>query len=117
MKNMFCTAKRKTGVENTLADSGCSQWHKIVELENYPTANTHIQDGQGKLTQAPWHYEEGGQHGATVSLLTACASIQPALRRLDGNSGQTVARPEKNRRRRHPRIPSSLVASHRGPLQ
>ena len=83
IQNMFGEAFRKTGVENILADSSCSPWHKIVEHENYPVANIYIQEGQGKLTQAPWYYEERGQQGATVSSLTACAAIRPYLKRLD----------------------------------
>ena len=74
---MSGAAIRKTGVVNILADSGCSQWHQFAVLENYPIANTQIRDGQGKLTQAPWSYGEGGQQGAAASLLTACAAIQP----------------------------------------
>ena len=72
---MFGEAIRVKGVKSILADSGCSQWQIIVENENYSLANTYIQNGQGKLTQAPWYYEEGGQQSATVFSLTACAAI------------------------------------------
>ena len=73
----------KECVKNILANSDCSPWHKIIDYENYPMANSYIQNGQGKLTRAPWDYEEGGQQGATVSSLTACAAIQPYLKQLD----------------------------------
>ena len=83
LENMFGTAIRMEGVKNILANSDCSPWHKIIDYENYPMANSYIQNGQGKLTRAPWDYEEGGQQGATVSSLTACAAIQPYLKQLD----------------------------------
>ena len=120
MESILGTAKRKTGVDSYLADSCCSQWHQIADIENNPIANTHIQDGQGKLTQAPWSYGEGGELGATATLFTPCAAIQPYLRRLDEtlrpHSGSARRGIEK-RRWCHPRTPRSLVASHRGLLQ
>ena len=35
------------------------------------------------MARAPWKYSEGGQQGATSSLIMACAAIQPHLARLD----------------------------------
>ena len=43
----------------------------------------HLHTRRQRQAQTLWSYGEGGQQGATGSLITACATIQPALKRLD----------------------------------
>ena len=52
-------------------------------METYPESEIFYKDSKGQMAKAPWKYSEGGQQGATSSIILACAAIQPHLARLD----------------------------------
>ena len=52
-------------------------------MKSYPESTIYIRNSNGTFVEAPWSFSEGGQQGATVTLLTACAAIQPYLEELD----------------------------------
>ena len=83
-------SQAETGVEIILADTGCCQWQNIAESENYPISDIYIQDGNRKLTQAPWPFSEGGQQCAE-----AMQQISQLSSALVNNSGHTGAQPAK----------------------
>ena len=83
LTNMFGVAIRKEGIKNVLADPNCSEFHRALNMEAYAETDIYYKDAKGKMIKASWIYSEGGQQGATSSLILACAAIQPYLRELD----------------------------------
>jgi hypothetical protein len=81
--NFFGVGRRATGVMNILNDPGLAQFHRIVNAELFPESIIYYRDKKGRMTKANHVYSEGGQQGATSSLLMACAAIQPYLDKLD----------------------------------
>jgi len=82
--NMFGAFWRKTGIETVLNIPRLQVFHRALEMEAYIESTIYVKSGK-KTVQADHKYSEGGQQGATSSLILACAALLLPLRRLDAD--------------------------------
>ena len=83
-KNMFGTARRAAGLKNIMESGKCKEFERILNREAIPESHVYIRKRDGKISLAPYTISEGGEQGATSSLIISCAALQPHLEALDG---------------------------------